>query len=159
MGDDLEKLFDEFLGRVRSPIGRSAETEVAFLPDIDVIERESEYVVRVELPGISIEDVEVSMVGEALLIRGVKRTETEEKEESVYSSERTYGAFLRTIPFPRAVDAGKIEAKLEKGILEITCPKSEAVKPKKIEVKGETAGAPKSIDAPRPRDEKAREKR
>jgi HSP20 family protein len=159
-GGDIDRLFDQFLERMRLPLRGGGEVEtMTFLPDVDVIERDNEYLVKVELPGISIEDIDVSVVGDALQIKGEKKLEKEEKEENYYFCERSYGTFLRTIPLPVAIDADKIEAKLDKGVLEVLVPKGAEAKKKKIEIKGEAAGAAKGIEAPRPREERAREKR
>jgi HSP20 family protein len=161
VGDDFDRFFDEFFDRMRLPARAATEGELTFMPDIDVIEHENDYLIKAELPGIAIDDVEVSMVGDALQIKGEKKTETEEKKENYYRCERTSGSFLRTIPLPIAVQADKIEAKLERGVLEVLCPKSEEVKPKKIEVKAvaEAGTTTKSVEAPRAREERAREKK
>lgn len=158
-GNDFDKLFDEFFGRMRFPVSRAAtEGEIAFVPDVDVIEHDNEYVIKAELPGLDLEDIEVTTVGNnTLQIKGEKKVEKEEKKENYYFCERSYGSFLRTIPLPIAVDADKVTAKLEKGILEVVAPKAETVKPKKIEVKGEATA--KSAESPRPREERAREKK
>lgn len=135
-GEDFEKLFEDFFARTRLP-ARAEGGEAAFVPDIDLVEREKDYLVRAELPGVALEDIEVTVVGEDILqIKGEKKTEKEEKGESSYVCERTYGSFLRQVPLPMPIRAEKIEAKLEKGILEVLLPKAEAVKPKKVEVKG-----------------------
>ena len=155
-GDDLEKFFDDFFTR-RGMLPKA--TEIApFTPDVDVVERDGDFLVKAELPGMSISDIEVTMAGENLQIKGEKKEEKEEKEEGYTSYECRYGSFFRSIPLPTAVQADRIEAKLEKGVLSVVCPKSEIVKPTKIEVKGETKEvapvAPDSAEAPRPREEK-----
>jgi HSP20 family protein len=104
-------------------------------PAIEVFEKEDKYVIRAELPGLKEEDVEVSVSDETLTMKGEKKTEHEVKEEEYHWSERTYGSFLRTIRLPSNVDAEKIEAEYENGIMEITLPKMAEVKPKKIAVK------------------------
>jgi len=74
------------------------------------------------------------VVGDTLSIRGEKKTETEIKDEDYYRCERSYGSFYRSIPIPSNVDANKIEASFEDGVLEVALPKSAKVKPKKIAV-------------------------
>jgi len=108
--------------------------ERAWMPAIDVFEKDDKFVVKAELPGMKEEDINVSVVGDTLSIRGEKKGETEVKEEDYYRSERTYGSFYRWIPLPSTVDADKIEACFEDGVLEITLPKSAKVKPKKVTV-------------------------
>ncbi len=164
LGDDFERFFERFFDELFARRGLAlpkAETEIAFLPDVDVIERDNEYLIRAELPGVALEDIEVAMVGDTLQIKGEKKTEKEEKKDKYYFCERSYGSFLRRIPLPTSVDADRIAAKLERGVLEIVAPKSEAVKAKKIEVKGEGKEevAQKAGEGPRPREERVREKR
>lgn len=102
------------------------------MPAIDVFEKEDKFVVKAELPGIKEEDIHVSVVGDTLSIKGEKKTETEVKEEDYYRCERNYGSFYRSIPLPSNVDADKIEAAFEDGVLEVALPKSAKVKPKKL---------------------------
>ena len=112
-------------------------------PALEVFEKEDRYVVKVELPGLKEEDVDVSVNDDTLTLKGEKKTEHEVKEEEYHWSERTYGSFLRTIRLPSNVDIKKIEAEYENGMLEITLPKMAEVKPKKISVKpkkGEETG-------------------
>jgi HSP20 family protein len=104
------------------------------MPAVDVFEKADKFVVKAELPGIREDDIHVSVVGDTLSIRGEKKTETEVKEEDYYRSERSYGSFYRSIPLPSKVDANKIEATFEDGVLEVALPKSAKAKPKKIAV-------------------------
>jgi HSP20 family protein len=104
------------------------------MPAVDVFEKEDKFVVKAELPGMKEEDIHVSVVGDTLSIKGEKKTETEVKEEDYYRSERSYGSFYRSIPLPSNVDADKIKASFEDGVLEVALPKSAKVKPKKIAV-------------------------
>jgi len=159
--DDFEKLFEEFLGRHRLPAAAGETATVDFMPAIDVVEREGEFLVKAELPGIDAKDIDITVVGEALRIRGEKKFEKEEKKENYYATERSYGSFLRTIPLGVEVDADKIEAKLVKGVLEVTIPKVAAAKAKKIEITGEEKVEPiaKPMDAARPREAPAGVKR
>jgi HSP20 family protein len=104
-------------------------------PAIEVFEKEDKYVVKAELPGLKEEDVDISVTDGTLALKGEKKTEHEVEEEEYHWSERTYGSFLRTISLPSNVDAEKIEADYENGMLEITLPKMAEIKPKKITVK------------------------
>lgn len=109
-------------------------SEDGWMPAIDVFEKDDKFVVKAELPGMKKEDIDVSVVGDMLNIKGEKKTETELKEENYYRSERSYGSFFRSIPLPSTVDADKIEANYEDGVLEVTLPKVAKVKPKKVKV-------------------------
>jgi HSP20 family protein len=91
--------------------------------------------VKAEVPGIDAKDINISVTGEVLTIKGEKKSEREEKEENYHLVERSYGSFSRSLVLPAAVDLDKIEAKYDKGVLTVTCPKKEEVKPKAIEIK------------------------
>ncbi len=129
--EEWERRFDDLLER---PLWRWPVEEKGWMPAVDVFEKEDKFVVKAELPGMKEEDVDVSLVGDTLSIKGEKKTETEIKEEDYYRCERSYGSFYRAIPLPANVDADKIEASFEDGVLEIALPKSAKVKPKKITV-------------------------
>jgi HSP20 family protein len=129
--EEWERRFDDLLGR---PLWRLPVEERGWMPAVDVFEKEDRFVVKAELPGMKEEDIDVSVVGDTLSIRGEKKTETEVKEEDYYRCERSYGSFYRSIPLPSNVDANKIEASFEDGVLEVALPKSAKVKPKKIAV-------------------------
>ena len=92
-------------------------------------------VVKAEVPGIDAKDINISVTGDVLTIKGEKKSEREEKEENYHLVERSYGSFSRSLVLPAAVDLDKIEAKYDKGVLTVTCPKKEEVKPKAIEIK------------------------
>jgi HSP20 family protein len=92
-------------------------------------------IVTIELPGVDHEKTDISIVGDIITLSGVRDRENLNKGESYHRQERNYGRFSRTLQLPFHVDAGKIEAKYEKGILSIILPRSEADKPKKINIK------------------------
>jgi HSP20 family protein len=129
--EEWERRFEDLFGR---PMLRLPVEERGWMPAVDVFEKEDKFVVKAELPGMKEEDIDVSVVGDTLSIKGEKKTEIEVKEEDYYRCERTYGSFYRSIPLPSTVDANKIEASFEDGVLEVTLPKSAKVKPKKIAV-------------------------
>lgn len=106
-------------------------------PVVDIVEREKEYEITAELPGIDASEVEVKLSNGALTIKGEKKEEKEEKSKDFYLSERRYGSFQRSFAVPEGVDVDKIEATLRNGVLTIVLPKTaEALKQeKKIAVK------------------------
>ncbi len=104
-------------------------------PAVDVAETPEKVTVKAELPGIEPKNIDISMVGDVLTIKGEKKSEREEKKENYHLVERSYGSFSRALRLPAAVDADKIEAKYDKGVLTVTCPKKEPIKPKAIEIK------------------------
>jgi HSP20 family protein len=91
---------------------------------VDLTENDNAYVITAELPGVSEKDVEVSVDGDMLIIRGEKRQERDEKDKNFYLSERSYGAFQRMFTLPRGADASKVEARFQNGVLHVTVPKS-----------------------------------
>jgi len=117
------------------------------MPAVDVFEKADKFVVKAELPGIKEEDIHVSVVGDTLSIRGEKKTETEVKEEDYYRSERSYGSFYRSIPIPSSVNADKISASFEDGVLEVALPKSAKGKPRKLTVSAKKKAASKKKTA------------
>jgi HSP20 family protein len=128
---EWEKRLDSLLGR---SVWRLPVEETVWMPAVDVFEKEDKFVIKAELPGMKEKDIDVSMVGDTLSIRGEKRAEAEVKDEDYYRCERTYGSFYRSIPLPSTVDADKIEASFEDGVLEVVVPKSAKAKPKKVAV-------------------------
>lgn len=130
---DINRLFDNFF-RSGNPVEETIATAY-FAPAVDIAEKENEYVVKVELPGVEKEDVKISVESNILTIRGEKKQEKEEKNKSFHRVERSYGSFQRSFTLPSTVKNDKIDALFNSGILTITMPKSEESKPKQIEVK------------------------
>jgi HSP20 family protein len=143
--EEWERRFDDLFGR---PLWRLPVEERNWMPAVDVFEKEDKFIVKAELPGMKDDDIDVSVIGDTLSIKGEKKSETEVKDEDYYRSERSYGSFYRSIPLPSNVDANKVEASFDDGVLEITLPKSVKVKPKKIAVsakKKATQSAKKAV--------------
>ena len=135
--EEMRRRFEDFFGRPFLPIWRRFPSEeMVWSPAIDVLEKEDKYVVKVELPGVKEEDIDVSVAGDMLTISGEKQAESEVKKKGYYYNESSYGSFSRSVTMPSSVDAGKIEASYDKGVLEITLPKAPEVKTKKIRVAG-----------------------
>jgi len=102
---------------------------------LDVVEQEEAFIVKASIPGVPADDVEITLTDNVLTIKGEMKGDKEVKEANYHLRERRFGSFLRSVTLPTAVDADKIEAINENGVLTLTLPKAEAVKPKKIEVK------------------------
>ncbi len=102
---------------------------------LNVTEKEDAYVMKVELPGVSKDDVKITLKENLLTIHGEKKREKEEKDKSYFRSERVYGSFERTFTLPSLVKGEKIEANFKDGVLTIEIPKAEEVKPKEIQIK------------------------
>lgn len=105
-------------------------------PAVDLTEKDKEFEITAELPGLDEKDVEVKLSNGNLVIKGEKKEDTEKREKDYYLSERRYGSFVRSFPVPEGVSADKIEASFAKGVLTIKLPKTaEAQVEKKIPVK------------------------
>lgn len=128
---EIDKLWNRFLGE--TPFARTFTEE--WLPSVDISENKDSYIVKAELPGLDAKDVDVSLSGDLLTIKGERKKETEEKDENHYRSERYYGSFQRVFRLPSSVKSDKIEATFDKGVLKITLPKIEETKKKEIEIK------------------------
>jgi HSP20 family protein len=105
-------------------------------PALDIGENKDAFVVKAEVPGCKAEDIDISVQGSILTISGEKKHEEEKKEKGYYHVERSYGSFRRDLNLATEIDADKIKAVCENGVLTLTLPKSEKAKPVKVEVKG-----------------------
>jgi len=132
--EDVERRFENFLGRpfIPSILRRFPFGELGWAPAIEITEKENKFTVKAELPGVKEEDINLSVTGDMLTIEGEKKTESEVKKKGYQYSEASYGSFSRSIAIPSTVNADKIEASFDKGVLEITLPKAPEVKAKKI---------------------------
>jgi HSP20 family protein len=132
---EMDRVFDDFTrGFGRFPLSRSLfdveprlRSESAAGPSalaVDVVEKEKEYQITAELPGLDEKDIEVNVADDVLSIRGEKNEEREEKAKNYHLSERRYGSFQRTFQLPAGIDAEKIAASFQKGVLTVTVPKT-----------------------------------
>jgi len=132
---DMVQLRDEigrwFEGITERGKGRKA---AAWAPEVDIKETDTEIQVKADLPGMKLEDIDVSIDEDRLIIKGERKIEKEEKEKNYVRVERNYGSFYRSFDIGVSVKADEIKASYKDGVLEITLPKTEAKKPKKIEI-------------------------
>jgi HSP20 family protein len=126
----MDRLFESFDWRRGTP-------GADLMPRIDMSETEGEVDIDAELPGLTEKDIDVTLSGDTLIIRGEKKSEREESKKNYHMSERTYGSFSRAIPLPFEADASKITAQFDNGVLHIAIPKppEAAAKTAKIPVK------------------------
>ena len=106
-----------------------------FLNVIDVIERDKDILIRVEMPGVEKKDLEVSVSDSALTIKGVVSRASKEQKKDYFRCEIAQGNFFRSLSFPAGVDASNINANLKDGILEVLLPKEESAQRRTVEVK------------------------
>ena len=128
---EMDRMWDRFFGE--TTLARRIGEE--WWPSVDMSETKDNYVIKAELPGLEAQDVDVSISGDVLTIKGEKKKEEEEKDEHHHYVERYYGSFQRSFRLPANVKSDKIDASFDKGVLKVTLPKVEEAKKKKIEVK------------------------
>ena len=128
------ELWDPFAGleEMRKEMNRAFET--AFAPALDVLEEKDGFLVKIDLPGLSKDDVSVTIQDNFLTVKGERKHDVETKEANFYHRERVHGTFARTLELPTRVDAGKVAANFRDGVLHVTLPKSEEAKPKETKV-------------------------
>ena len=130
----LRNTMERLMEDVERPLWRAESSEFLRLA-VDVSETDDSFIVKASLPGINPEDLDISMTDNVLTIKGEIKMEEEKEGEKYHIRERRYGRFMRSLTFPVPVDADKIEATYENGVLTLVLPKAEEAKPKKIEIK------------------------
>lgn len=128
--EDANRLFQErsVTPRKGAPVARM------WAPVVDVIEDEGQIVVRAELAGMRKEDIDIELTGDTLTIKGKRKFENEEKKDNFVRVERVYGQFQRSFTIGVPVKSDQVKASYKDGVLEIAIPRSEEIKPKKVEV-------------------------
>ncbi|PMP69173.1 MAG: molecular chaperone [Thermodesulfobacterium geofontis] len=128
---EMDRIWQEFFGK-----GWLTERfeGIEWVPAIDVSETDNEIVVKVDVPGVNPEDIEISLSDNVLVIKGEKKKEEEEKKENFYRMERYYGSFMRSIQLPCEVEEEKISATYKNGVLKIVLPKKPEEKKKVIKI-------------------------
>jgi len=126
--DEMDRVFDDFgfgrrwftpsLGGARPRLRRAEE----FLPDVEVLQRDNNLVIRADLPGLTRDDIKVEVADDGVTIQGERKREHEEEKGGVYRSERSYGSFSRTIALPEGAMTDQAKAAFKDGVLEITMP-------------------------------------
>ena len=131
--DDLLKGFSPMFGRLPT-LARPTEGGYEFMPPADVIEREKEYLVKVDLPDVRKEDVKVLFDEGVLTIKGERKVEKETKGETLHRTERFYGAFERSFALPDDVDPKGIHAESKDGVLTVSLPRVAVEKPRPLAI-------------------------
>jgi HSP20 family protein len=140
---EMDRMMDSFFERGFGPLLRDSSTRddewqerALWAPQIDVQHRGDAIVVRADLPGVRKEDVQVEVQDNALVLSGQRREEREEggDDQGYRRFERSYGSFYRSVPIPQGTNPDEIEAVMRDGVLKITLPLAESVRPKKIQI-------------------------
>jgi HSP20 family protein len=132
--EELQEQINRLFDGSRSP-GPSGIFEQSFSPALDVTESQDSYQIECDLPGMDIGDIDISIAGSVLTLKGEKKRADGREGARVYREEARGGRFQRTLQLPLAVDADKIEAVLRAGVLRVTLPKREELKPRQVAVK------------------------
>jgi HSP20 family protein len=128
----MDRLFDEAFTR---PFGLTDGWHGASVPAIDMYQTDDDIVVKAALPGIKADEVQINITGDLLTIKGEVKEKNETKQKNYHIREQRWGAFERSVTLPVSVVSDKAKAEFEDGVLTITLPKAEEVKPKTITVK------------------------
>lgn len=129
--DEVNRLFDDFFSGGFLTLPSRGE----WSPALDVSETDTQIVVKAEVPGMEPKDIDVSITGDTLMIKGEKKEEAEKKEQNYYRMERRYGSFQRVLSLPASVDAAKVNASYKNGVLTIFLDKKEESKGRSIQIK------------------------
>ena len=135
----MDSLFAHALGLHGQWQNATGPSTPAWMPALDIAERTDAYLVTVELPGVKLDNLEITLEDGLLTIQGERQFTTESSEEQYHRIERSSGAFRRSITLPAHVVADEVEASMEDGVLRILVPKADEAKPKRIQV---TPGGP-----------------
>jgi HSP20 family protein len=138
---EMNRLFNSVFDSPTGPGNGGAARR--WMPAMDLVETEDDFVLRADLPGMTEDDVKIEFEDGTLTISGERRSEHETKNEGYYRVERAYGSFSRSLTLPQGVDPERVSASFDKGVLEVRVPKPEARKPRRIEI---GAGAEKTIE-------------
>jgi HSP20 family protein len=128
--EEINRLFEG-----SRPAGPRGIFERSFSPAIDVVENPNSYGIMCDLPGVDLKDIEISVTGSIVTLKGEKRRRAERADRRDFRGEFSHGKFQRTVQLPLAIDPGKVEAVLKDGVLRIVLPKREELKPRQISVK------------------------
>ena len=136
LADEMDRMLAEF-GVARSwrpaPLWRESGAEM-WAPEVDVVQRNSELIVNVDLPGLKKDEVSVEVVEGSVTISGERKREREEESEGMYRRERSYGSFRRVIPLPEGAIVDQAKATFKDGVLEITMPAPPASQGRRLEI-------------------------
>ncbi len=140
--NEVNRLFEGYSGtndQVQGGVNRFAAART-WSPTVDILENQSEVVLRAELPGIKQEDIDIELTGDSLTLRGERKFESESHKENMVRVERSYGRFQRSFTLGVPIQPDSVSASYRDGVLEIHLPKSEATRPRKVQVTAASSG-------------------
>jgi len=138
---EVNRVFEDMLGNLaRRPRGPQGTEVTEWAPAIDVVTENGDLVIKAELPGVTQEDVDITLHNNVLTISGERKAEQEEERGGYYVRERRYGSFSRSLTVPEGVDESKIHARYDNGVLEVTVEgAAEVQEPKRIQIEGSSS--------------------
>jgi HSP20 family protein len=119
---DMERIFDGLPGQLRTTEESRLLKELRFTPSVDVIEKDNLLTIRIDLPGLTRDEVAVAVVEDTITVQGERKKEIQEDKGGQYRLERAYGSFFRSVPLPEGVKAEEVKASFKNGVLEVTAP-------------------------------------
>jgi len=140
--NEMNRLFSTFFD-APTPTNAGA-TLRRWIPAMDLVETEDDFVLKADLPGLSESDVNIELEDNVLTISGERKAEHEQRKEGYYRVERSFGSFARSLTLPEGVDPDKVRASFDRGVLEVRIPKPEERKPRKVTISA--GGAEKAIE-------------
>lgn len=129
---EMNRLFDSFFGRPSQVACGGMER--VWAPSVDMYETKDEVVVTADLPGLNEKEIHLSITGDMLTLRGERQWNQQVKQENYYRGERWFGKFERALPLPVPVQADKVKASYRDGVLTVSLPKTEEIRPKEIKI-------------------------
>src|SRR5215212_1316365 len=129
---EIDRVFDAFFGQT--------DQARRWVPPVDLVEAEDHFVLKADLPGLTEGDVSIEVQDGTLTISGERKAEHEQREKGWYRIERSFGRFNRSLTLPEGVDADRIQAAFDHGVLEVRIPKPEQRKPRRIEISASANG-------------------
>lgn len=137
---EMERMYENYLREPFERIGRGFESLAPWGPALDIAESDQAVTVRVEIPGIDPQEIDLQVTGNQLIIAGEKKDTHEHRGEDFYHSERRFGSFRRAVQLPVGIDADRVTADYDHGVLTVQLPKAQGVRPKRVEVRAPATG-------------------
>jgi HSP20 family protein len=148
----LNSIFNDF-ANATGELQNESLSAGNFIPPVDIYEDANRLVLKLEVPGIPQEDLQINLENQTLTVKGERKFVKDEKEENFHRIERRYGSFVRTFTLPSTIETESAQASYENGVLAITLPKKEAAKPKQVKIEigsgSSSKPAPKQVEGSR----------
>lgn len=126
---DMNRLFSSFFGD---------QSAMRWAPAMDLVEKQENYEITADLPGLTQDDVSIEVEDNVLTISGERKQQSEQKQGNFYRAERAYGSFSRSITLPQGVDADAIKASFENGVLRLEVPKPPQQRPRRVQIQAQS---------------------